>query len=211
VSEVKNNNNNNNNNNNVKQTKVESAEKRNREFILNENVSASTVKDIIMGIIEINRLDAEAKAEAESYEAKPIKVIVNTYGGSVYDGFALTAVIDTSETPVYTYLYGKAMSMGFIIFASGHKRFAHPLATLMYHQVANTLHGKTNEIEEGTTQMRKLQKTYDDYILTVSNVPKTKMDSTKRKKTEWYIPASEAIEYGLVDELLTSTRNKNQK
>jgi ATP-dependent Clp protease, protease subunit len=206
VSEVKNNNNNN-NNNNVKQTKVESAEKRNREFILNENVSASTVKDIIMGIIEVNRLDEEAHKESESYEPKPIKVIVNTYGGSVYDGFALTSVIDTSETPVYTYLYGKAMSMGFIIFASGHRRFAHPLATLMYHQVSNTLHGKTNEIEEGTSQMRRLQKTYDNYILSVSSVPKAKMDSIKRKKIEWYIPASEAVDYGLVDELLISKRN----
>ncbi|UGO51028.1 ATP-dependent protease [Bacillus phage vB_BanS_Nate] len=179
-----------------------------RDFILNENVTESSVKDIIVGIQTVNKHDAEKKVKDPNYKPEPITLIVNSYGGVVYDGLALTSVIDSSETPVHTYCYGKAMSMGFIIFASGHKRFAHPLATFMYHQVANVLSGFTEDIKKGTEQMEVLMETYDAYILANTNMPKHKMDETKKMKENWYIPATEAIHYGLVDELLVSKRNR---
>jgi len=179
-----------------------------RDFILNENVAESSVKDIITGILAVNKHDAKKLSEDENYTPEPITLVVNSYGGTVYDGMALTAVIDASETPVHTYCYGKAMSMGFIIFASGHKRFAHPLATFMYHQVSNVLAGFTEEIKLGVEQMEVLMETYDSYILANTNVPKHKMDEAKKCKENWYIPATEAMHYGLVDELLVSKRNR---
>src|SRR5690606_10411789 len=160
-----------------------------------------------MGIVEINRHDDEQEKKDENYVREPIKLIVNTYGGSVYDGFALTAVIDTSKTPVYTYLYGKAMSMGFIIFASGHKRFMHPLATLMYHQFSLGIHDKLEGIEQNMEHNKALMSRYDNYITSVSNVPQRKMDEAKTMKREWYIFAEEAKDYGLVDEIMESKRS----
>jgi len=179
-----------------------------RDFILNENVTESSVKDIIIGIQAVNRHDDKKQKEDPKYVREPITLIVGSYGGSVYDGFALVAVIDTSETPVHTYCFGKAMSMGFIIFASGHKRFAHPLATFMYHQISTALGGVIQEIKESLEQSEVLMVTYDNYILEHTNVPKHKMDYAKERKQDWYIPATEALHYGLVDELLVSKRNK---
>lgn len=179
-----------------------------REFILNEDVKQASVKDIIMGIIDINKHDERESKEDNAYVREPITLIVNTYGGSVYDGFALMSVIDTSVTPVYTYLYGKAMSMGFSIFASGHKRFAHPLATLMYHEITTGVHDKIEGIKQSLEQSHVLQETYDNYILSVSNVPLHKMNDAKKFKRDWYLTAQEGFEYNLVDEILKTTRQK---
>lgn len=181
---------------------------RKRDFILNENVKETSVKDIIMGIVEINRHDSKKQKEDPSYVREPIVLIVNTFGGGVYDGFALVSAIDTSVTPVHTYLYGKAMSMGFIIFASGHKRFAHPLATLMYHEISTGLNDKIEGVKQSIEQSEVLMDTYDNYIVSVSDVPLHKMNEAKKFKREWYMTATEGYQYGLVDELLKSTRQR---
>lgn len=180
-----------------------------REFIINDTVNNASVKDILLGILEINRKDDEKLAENPSYIRKPINLIVNTYGGSVYDGFGLVAVIDASETPVHTYLYGKAMSMGLLIYASGHRRFAHPLGTLMYHQISTGAQGKIEDIKLTVTQSEKLGERYDHYLLSVTNLPKEKIDLAKDRKEELYLTALEAIEYGLVDEIIPSRRKRS--
>ncbi|PGO60551.1 ClpP family protease, partial [Priestia megaterium] len=188
-------NNNRNNNNNKKRT-----------FILNEEVTAQSVKDIIMGIREANEFDKQKLEKDPKYKPEPIKVIVNSYGGSVYDGFALVAVIDSSETPVHTYLYGKAMSMGLLIFASGHKRYAHSLATLMYHEIKAGQYEKITGLRLGVAQYEALQDAYDRYLLSVSNTPQYKMQEAKDYQREWYMFAPEAVKYGLVDEIISSKR-----
>lgn len=179
-----------------------------RDFILNDNVSNTTVKDILMGILEINRKDEEEELKDPKYIRKPINLIVNTYGGSVYEGFGLVGVIDSSETPVHTYLYGKAMSMGFLIFASGHRRFAHPLGTLMYHQISTGVQGKIENIRKSLEEADRLSVSYDNYLLSVSNIPKEMLEEAKANSEDLYLSALEAIEYGLVDEIIPSKRKR---
>ena len=181
-----------------------------REFILNKDVNPESVEDIIMAIDEINRTDNEKEEENPKYVREPIKIIVNTYGGSVYDGFALIAQIDTSVTPVHTYLIGKAMSMGFLIFASGHKRFMHKLGTLMYHEISTGVHDVITGIKQTIHQSDNLMDMYDDYLLSVSNIPEELIDETKDRKLDLYIGYKKALEYGLCDEIMESTRDKNR-
>lgn len=176
--------------------------KKNREFSLSENVSEGSVSNIIKEIREINRHDDEQEKEKREYEREPITIVVNTFGGSVYDGFGLVAAIELSKTPVHTVCLGKAMSMGFIIFAAGHKRFAHRLATLMYHEVSTFVWDKLSAIKQEVHECERLQKDYDDYILDRTNILQEKLDEVKEKKAEWYLNAKEAKKYGLVDELL---------
>lgn len=177
-------------------------ETRNRDLILSENVTQDSVKGLIREILEINDFDDKQEEEKRTYERKPIRLIVNTYGGSVYDGFALVAAIEKSKTPVHTICFGKAMSMGFMIMLAGHKRFAHPLATLMYHQISTLAWGKIEEIKQEVTECERLEKLYDDYVLKHSNLIKKQLDEVKKLKQEWYIGADEAVKLGLVDELL---------
>lgn len=183
----------------------------NRKFLLNSNVEASTVEDIILGIIEINRQDDESSLNKLHYERRPIKVIVDSYGGDCYSGMALVNVISTSKTPVHTYCYGKAMSMGLAIFVVGHKRFAHKYATLMQHQLSGGAIGKLNDMVESVSQKIKLQEMLDALIVENSNIPMETLDNLRTTKTDWFFTGKEAVELGVADGLIEGSFVRNAK
>jgi ATP-dependent Clp protease, protease subunit len=173
-----------------------------RDFILDGKVGEETIRKISENIIALNRYDEEQKENDESYVAKPINVILNTYGGSLYDANMLIGIIGTSQTPIHTYCHGKAMSAGFYIFSAGHKRFATPLATFMYHDGSVGLHNTVEGLKHDVNHMANLRDRYDAFILSRTNIPKQLMDESKRVKEDLYLFAEEAHKYGLVDELL---------
>lgn len=177
-------------------------EKKNRQFILSETVTQSSVQEIIKQIREINKHDDEQDEKKKEYERKPIELIVNTFGGSVYDGFALVAAMDMSKTPIHTICLGKAMSMGFMIMAAGHQRFMHPLATLMYHQISTMTWDKLEGIKQEVKECERLEAMYDGYVLKKTNLMQEKLDEVKQRKAEWYIGADDAKKLGIIDEVL---------
>ncbi len=182
-----------------------------RTFLLNDNVSNNTIKDILINIIKINKHDEEEEKRDNNYIRKPINIIISTFGGNIYDGFDLVSVIDTSTTPVHTHCYGKAMSMGFLIFAIGHKRFAHPLATFMYHNGSQGIHSDYKELEYTVEQGKKMVSVIDKYITELTNITQEQLDYYKDRRQDWYMFADEAYNLGLVDVLLETKRNKYNK
>ena len=96
------------------------------------------------------------------------------------------------------------MSMGFIIFAAGHKRFAHPFATLMYHQIRGWAGGELTQIKRTVEEWERLETIYDSYVLKKTNLMKEKLDDVKEKCKDWYISAEDAKKLGIVDEILVA-------
>jgi ATP-dependent Clp protease protease subunit len=190
--------------------KREEEKKIKREFLLNKDISAVSVEPVIKGILEINAYDAEQEEKDSSYVRKPIKLIIDSYGGSIYCGNALISVIDSSETPIHGYCYGKAMSMGFMIFSACHYRYAHPLATLMYHDGGTTMRGMTEEIQLDIDQLRRLIKHGDRFLLANTGLTESKLEEVKRLRINWYMFAEEAMQYGIVDEIIQSKRNRKK-
>jgi ATP-dependent Clp protease protease subunit len=103
------------------------------------------------------------------------------------------------------------MSMGFIIFMVGHKRFASPNATLMYHDAGVALGGTMEDIQQSVDQINKVVKRMDGMVTAYTNIPQTKLDKVKKLKQNWYIFGDDAVELGIVDELLESKRNKHRQ
>lgn len=184
---------------------------KNREFLLNKNVSADSVQDIVKGIFEINRYDEKQEAENEDYVRRPIKITVDSFGGSIYCGMLLGNAMENSDTPIHTYCYSKAMSMGFWIFTLGHKRFASPNATLMYHDAGTSLGDTIEGIQQSINQTKKVVKRMDAMIVEYTKIPQSKLDRVKKQKQNWYVFGDDAVALGIVDELLESKRNKNRK
>ena len=104
-----------------------------RTIVLSGEIDESSVKDAIQTISFINEID-DGKEVVE-----PIKLIINSLGGNILDGFALIGVIENSFVPVYTYGYGSIMSMALPILVAGDKRFGHQLATFMYHECLDSV------------------------------------------------------------------------
>ncbi len=68
-----------------------------------------------------------------TYDDKPINIVMNNPGGSVYDGYAIYDAIASSQSPVDIEVLGQAMSMGAIIMQAGRKRIVYPNTQIMIH------------------------------------------------------------------------------
>ena len=162
------------------------------------DIDEENSNDVIQFIHEINYLDA-GKAEKKR---EPITLIVNSYGGDIYRGFGVVDAIIDSVTPVHTVCYGAALSMGFIIMASGHKRSASKHSTFMYHEILWSLNDEKlsshmREVEEG----KRIMAIYDSIILKYTNLTKKQLDTVKKEHKDWYMSADEALSYGIIDEV----------
>jgi ATP-dependent Clp protease protease subunit len=177
-------------------------EKESRLIVLSSNINKDSAKDIIEKILKINKDDDEKDNKEKDYKRKPIELVVNSFGGSVYDGFGIVTVIENSKTPVHTYVYGYAMSMGLLIGAAGHKRFGGKMATFMYHQISTGVWGKIEELKQEQEECLRLEVIYDGSLLSKTAIRKSELDEVKKMKKEWYISADEALKLKLIDEII---------
>ena len=168
-----------------------------RNIVLSGEIDDAVVKETIQCISYINELDNSNK------EKLPIKLIINSIGGSMYDGFALIGVIENSVTPIHTYGYGAVMSMALPILLSGHQRFGHSLTTFMYHECLDSMHyDKISTLKENLDEGDRLMDIYDEYVLSRTSFKRTQLDKVKKNKTDWYFGVNEAIKYGVIDEII---------
>lgn len=170
-----------------------------RKILLSENITSSSVKDMIQEIMEINADDHLKEADYKDWERKPIKLFINSFGGSVYDGLALVDIIKQSKTPVHTISVGSSMSMGLWIYLAGHKRFVGENATLMFHDISTCVWDKVEGIKQELSECLRLQNVICNEITSTSLVKQETLDDYLTRKAEWYIPADEAIKLKLAD------------
>lgn len=172
-----------------------------RRIILNDEVDASLYETVVMQIRKFNKEDEQNNIPIN--ERKPIELYVNSYGGSAYDGYAIVNAIITSKTPVYTYADGYVMSMAFLIFIAGHRRFTYPFTNFMYHEVSTYSVGKNTEIEEVTKENRRIQAMYDLLVLKNTTLKKSQLDRVKKNKKDWFFGSEEALKYKVATDLIS--------
>jgi ATP-dependent Clp protease protease subunit len=97
---------------------------------------------------------------------------------------------------------GCAMSCGFMMLISGHKRFAHRLSTPLYHQVSSGAFGTLKEMEEKIEETKRLQAQLEDIVKEKTNISKKKLKEIFDNKKDWYMTSEEALELGVIDEIL---------
>ncbi len=102
----------------------------------------------------------------------------------------------------HTIVTGCAMSCGFLILLAGHKRFAHKMSTPLYHQVSTGFFGKVQDMEEKLEEAKRLQTQIEDYTKSRTKIGKKKLREILENKKDWYMSADEALELGVVDEIL---------
>tara|TARA_B100000131_G_C18050733_1_gene586340 strand:+ start:726 stop:1289 length:564 start_codon:yes stop_codon:yes gene_type:complete len=177
-----------------------------RNLYLAKQVDQASMNALTKSILEINDNDEYLKklysVHDLDYKPKPIKIYIDSYGGAVYQCFGLLGVIDKSETPIHTIVTGAAMSCGFMILISGHKRFGYPLSTPLYHQVSTGFWGKVQDMEEKLEETKRLQKKIEDITIEKTQISKKKLTEIMKKKVDWYMSAEEALGLGVIDEIV---------
>jgi ATP-dependent Clp protease protease subunit len=178
---------------------MEKPEAKKRDLLVSSSITQSSVKDTLKEIFEINADDDQKEETYKGWKREPIRLFINSYGGSVYDGLALVDVIKHSKTPVHTICIGSCMSMALWVWMSGSKRLIGENGTLMFHDIYTATYGKTEEIKQDLDESVRLQKSLVSEIVSKSLVKEETLQDYITRKAEWFIPAAEAIDLKLAD------------
>lgn len=173
-----------------------------RLFYLSDDIDNSSIGQLCWSLIFQLQEDDKREEKEKDFKREPIKLYINSYGGNVYDMWALIDIILNSKTPIYTYCTGYAMSAAFKIFLAGHKRFASNHVTFMYHQMTCWRKGKYQDLVEDRQEMDYLQKTIEEYVINRTKLTQTDMDNIREKKIDFYIHSEEALKLGIIDEII---------
>jgi ATP-dependent Clp protease protease subunit len=177
-----------------------------RKIFFSKQVDQASIVEVTKKIIEINELDELMEKHLAIhdivYNAKPIEIYIDSYGGMVYQIFGLVSIMEKSVTPIHTIVTGAAMSCGFIMLIAGHKRFAYEHATPLYHQVSGGVLGKVEDMEQKVEESKRLQSKMEEYIMRRTKITKSKLDQIRKEKIDWYMTAEEAKKLNVIDEIL---------
>ena len=179
----------------------------NRLFYLSDDIDNESIGTICFGLLSLIQSDDNRESKEKDFKREPIKIYIQSFGGSVYDMWALIDIILNSKTPIYTYCTGYAMSAGFKIFLAGHKRFCSKHSTFLYHQLSSITKGKYQDIVEETDELTRIQEEIEEYVCERTKIPASKLKEIKIKKLNWYFNYKEALKLGVATDLIESETN----
>ncbi len=145
----------------------------------------------------------------QSTDAKrDIQIYINSPGGSVYAGLGIYDTMQYIAPDVATICTGMAASMAAVLLCAGAegKRAALPHSRVMIHQPSGGAQGVASDMEINLREMLKLKKELYDIISKHSG--QTYNWVAKASDRDYWMIASEAKEFGMIDEVLIGTKDK---
>ena len=149
-----------------------------------------------------NLIVAQLLYLAREDSSKPISMYINSPGGQVYSGMAIYDTMQQIECPVSTVAVGFTASFGTVLLTAGAKgmRYALPNATIHMHQPLGGAQGQASDIEIQAREILRLRTSLNNILSKHTGQPIERIEEDTDR--DIYMGAEQAMEYGLVDEVL---------
>jgi ATP-dependent Clp protease, protease subunit len=168
-----------------------------RIIFLGTPISDEIANAVMAQLLCLQQMDAE----------RDIEIYINSPGGSFT---ALTAIYDTMryiKPDVRTVCLGQAASAAAVILAAGTKgkRLALPNSRILIHQPATEGgYGQSSDIEIQAREILRIRSLMEEMLAT--DTGKSTDEVSKDIERDKYLTAEQALEYGIIDEVLTSLK-----
>lgn len=141
--------------------------------------------------------------ESEDPE-REINMYINSPGGSVTAGLAIYDTMQFVKPPVSTLCVGQAASMGSLLLCAGTKgrRYALPHARILIHQLSGGFEGQAADIEIQAREALRQKEILNDIL--ARHTGKVVKQIEKDTDRDYFMSANQAVEYGLIDEVITA-------
>jgi ATP-dependent Clp protease, protease subunit len=138
---------------------------------------------------------------------KPISIYINSPGGVISAGLAIYDTMQLMEFEINTYCIGQAASMAAVLLCAGTtgKRFALPNSRMMIHQPLGAVTGSQSDIAIQAKEVGRTKNQMAEIIS--SHSKKTKEEILALSERDFYMSAEEALEIGLVDEIVKTKKS----
>ena len=135
---------------------------------------------------------------------KDINLYINSPGGNVSSGLAIYDTVQFIKPDVSTICVGLAASMGALLLAGGAKgkRYCLPHSRMMIHQPSGGAYGQATDIEIHAREILRLRERLNDVLAAHTGQPLEKIALDTERDN--FMGAEEALEYGLVDQVLSN-------
>ncbi len=165
-----------------------------RIIFLGDEVNSVTANLVIAQLLHLESQDAE----------KDISLYINSPGGEVYSGLAILDTMNFIKPDVSTICTGMAASMAAVLLAAGApgKRFALPHSKIMIHQPSGGAQGQQTEIEIAAREIKEIRSDLNEILSAATGQPLERVQQDTERDN--YMRAAEALEYGLIDRVMTS-------
>jgi len=132
----------------------------------------------------------------------PIQMYINSPGGQVYAGMAIYDTMQMISNPISTLAVGMTASFGTVLLTAGTKgqRFALPNATIHMHQPLGGAQGQASDIEIQAREILRLKVHLNEIL--ARHTGQTVETIEKDTNRDFYLDATSAVEYGLVDQVM---------
>jgi ATP-dependent protease ClpP protease subunit len=157
-------------------------------------------------ILKLNKaifnLNSSYKTRAEIYgnSPPPIKIHINSYGGSVFAGLAAVDYIKNSTVPIETIIDGCAASAATLISVVADHRSMHRNSCMLIHQLTGHLWGKFQEMKDDMQNsdmlMKKIKSIYKEH----TRIPDHVLEEVLKHDLWW--DSETCLKYGLIDEII---------
>lgn len=140
-----------------------------------------------------------------------ISVYINSPGGEVTAGLAIYDTMQFVQCDIATYCIGQASSMAAVLLAGGSagKRHALPNSRIMLHQPWGGVQGTAADILVQAEELSRLKETI--YRILGEHTGKSKEQLERDCDRDFFMSAQEALEYGIVDEVIQPSKKKGGK
>jgi len=164
------------------------------------------IDDYVANIIEAQLLFLDS-----TDPNKDISMYFHTPGGSVHSGLGIYDTMQYISSEIGTICTGMAASMGAILLTAGQKgkRSALKHSRIMIHQPMGGVQGTASDIEITTREILKLKQELYMILANHSGNPLEKIE--KDADRDHWMTAIEALEYGMIDEVLEKTKPRKQQ
>ena len=161
-------------------------------------IAPNTAGGLIMRLLELQAKNAD----------RDIHLYINSPGGSVDDTLAIYDAMQFLTCDVQTFCVGQAASGGAMILAAGTKgkRFALPHSKIMIHQPWGGVTGQATDIQIQAEEILKAKRLLNQLL--AQHTGRAVEQIEKETERDRYLSPQEAVEYGLIDEILQGGRKK---
>lgn len=159
------------------------------------------INDYVANVIQAQLLFLET-----SDPGKDISLYINSPGGSVYAGYGIYDTMQYIDCDISTINTGMAASMASVLLVAGTKgkRFALPHSRVMLHQPLGGAQGQASDMEITVREILKIKKELIQIIADHSG--KSVEEVSKDSDRDYWLTSGEALEYGLIDKVLTKDK-----
>ena len=172
-----------------------------RIVFLGTPISDQVANLIIAQLLFLDREDPE----------REISLYINSPGGSIYPGLAIYDTMQLLRAPVSTIAVGWTASLGTVLLAAGMKgrRYALPHATIHMHPAGGGARGYAPDVEIQVRELLRMQDLLKNLL--ASHTGQSVERITKDFDRDYFMNAQEAVEYGIIDEVLSPRKEKVER